>query len=622
MRVGTLTKFNRKKNLWISRKHPLYLEPIGFKTLYAAAVLMHTRLNNSANPLSNFELERLITKGLNLTSKDTITMMHLSKEVELLVDEVILALDTTEKKLFFLFDLYNVSMSQYHISESEQKSIDLFADLLEIDNGTKNLILQFISSSYCEEYAGCLTLFEQMQKQGWPLSMTDLSYYMLNYYYMAEISPKNILPYKENHFHGNCTFFGTIVIPKNTTLHIANAIVKVEGNFLVKGGSLLIENSWVEFSKQTDRSHSSHFFIQSEENGTIQCKNTTFECAHSGGLILALNSNVSVSYCTILNTSFSSSIVCNGDSLVVKNSTFGNCFSSQNGGAIFIQRGSAQIQHSQFYNCSSHNGGAIFANATSVIDNCYFEHCYAVEFGSAIYYNGEIRSNVEKCDYSNCHPKETAILQYIGGRQEFIVSDETTIRYSTIFDCPVSIKEFGILQVEHATLYLHYTLICHGILHMKNVRVQPFEPLEGRDLIAIESPKNCHFTNCDFNGMEQYGIFRATRARLHISGCIFRNTANGRAIYNAFQPMIDGCVFSYCEEGAVYCNSGKITNSQFINCRAKSGAGIIMYGNRGQIEHCDFHRCVSDYSGGAIDISGSYHIVDCHYKECKPNNVS
>jgi len=50
MRVGTLTKFNKKKNLWISRKHPLYMEATGFKTLYAAAVLMHTRLNNKTNP--------------------------------------------------------------------------------------------------------------------------------------------------------------------------------------------------------------------------------------------------------------------------------------------------------------------------------------------------------------------------------------------------------------------------------------------------------------------------------------------------------------------------------------------------------------------------------------------
>lgn len=621
MRVGTLTKFNRKKNLWISKKHPLYLENIRFKTLYAAAILMHARLNNGANPLSNFELERLFTKGLNLASKDTLNIMTLSKDVEPLIDQIIQILNTQEKKLLFLFDLYNISMSQYHISENEQKSIDLFTDLLEINTEDKTLILQFISSSYCEEYNNCLSLFEQMQKRGWTVTMVELSYYMLNYSYIAEVSQKEILLHKEHHFHGNCVFQGTILIPEHTTIHITNAILKIEDNVIVKGGTLIIENSWVDFSKNTDSSLFDHFFIQSEHNGTVHLKNTTFECCHNGGLLCATNSNCSISYCTIRDTSFVSSVLCNGDFLTITNTTFRNCSSLQSGGSILIQKGSMQVQNCQFYNCNSHNGGAIFANASSVINNCYFENCCALEFGSAIYYNGEIRSNVEKCDYNNCYPKEDVIVQYIGGRRDFIISKETNIHYSTIFDCPVVIKEFGILEVTQATLYLRYTLVCHGILNMKNVHVYPYQ-LEGRDLFTIESPKSSHFINCDFDGMERYGVFRATRARLHITGCIFRNTANGRAIYNAFLPTINKCIFSYCQEGAVYCNSGRITNSKFINCRARSGAGIIMYGSKGQIEHCDFQRCVSDYSGGAIDISGSYHIVDCHYKECKPNNVS
>ena len=146
--------------------------------------------------------------------------------------------------------------------------------------------------------------------------------------------------------------------------------------------------------------------------------------------------------------------------------------------------------------------------------------------------------------------------------------------------------------------------------------------LEGRDLFSFETPKNCHFSGCEFDGMEQYGIFRAVRARLHISGCIFRNTANGRAIYNAFLPIIEECVFSYCQEGAVYCHAGNITNSQFINCHARSGGGILMYGARGKIVDCHFQRCTSNYSGGAIDTSGSYHIVGCTYEECRPHNVS
>ena len=621
MRVGTLTKFNRKKNLWISRKHPLYMENLGFKTLYSAAILMHTRLNNTANPFSNFELERMITKGLNLTSKETISMMNLAKDVQFLIDEIVLALDTQQKKLFFLFDLYNVSMSEYNISVNEQKSIDLFADLLEIPYDTKNLILQFISSAYCREYSTCLAIYEQMQDRKWPVTMTDLSYYMLNYSYTHEIYPEDIKNDQTYYFRGNCTFHGTITIPENCTIHIANAIVKIEKNFEVYGGKLIIENSWVDFSGRVKSSEFEHAFIHTHRYSKVQLKNSTFQCFHNGGLLFSSHSSTQVEHSTIRDTSFISAIVAHGEAIHISQCDFKNCFSRQNGGAIFIQKGVAQIQNCNFTNCNSHNGGAIFASDRSVISHCYFENCCAVEFGSAIFYNGEIRSNIEKCDYSNCYPKDDVIIQTIASKRDFTVANETTIRYSTIFTCPILIREYGILNINNASIYLRYPITCNGMLNMKNSKITGLD-FDGRDFIAFETPKNCHFTNCEFDGAEKNGIFRAVRARLHIHVCIFRNTANGRAIYNAFLPIIDHCVFSYCQEGAVYCHAGKITNSQFINCRARSGGGIIMYGARGQIEHCHFERCMSNYSGGAIDTSGSYHIVDCTYNDCHPDNVS
>lgn len=621
MRVGTLTKFNKKKNLWISRKHPLYMEATGFKTLYAAAVLMHTRLNNKTNPFSNFELERLITKGFSLSSKDTITIMNLSKDVQFLIDEIVAALETRKKKLFFLLDLYTVSMSDYNISVNEQKSLDLFADLLEFTEEERNLILQFVSSAYCNEYDNCLVLYHKMQTNGWPVTMTDLSYYMVSYPYTENVHPEDIKEETTYYFRGNCCFHGTITIPAKTTVHISNAIVSIEQNFIVEGGTLLIENSSVEFSKETPSSTFQHAFIRSHRNSTIQLKNCTFQCSHNGGLLSASHSIIKITDCTIKDTSFISALVINGDTARIQNCTFKNCFSSQNGGAIFIQYGNAQIKQCNFTNCNSHNGGAIFANKHTIITNCYFDNCCAVEFGSAIYYNGPIRANIENCNYSHCYPKDDVIIQYIDSKKTYFITKETLLRYSTIFNCPVVVDDFGVLEIQNCTVYLRYTLLCKGTLLMKNSKVFGLN-LEGRDLFSFETPKNCHFSNCEFDGMEQHGIFRAVRARLHISGCIFRNTANGRAIYNAFLPIIDDCIFSYCQEGAVYCHAGKITNSQFINCHARSGGGIIMYGARGEIEHCHFERCTSNYSGGAIDSSGSYHIVNCSYIDCKPDNVS
>lgn len=621
MRVGTLSKFNKKKNLWISRKHPLHLETTEFKTLYAAAIFMHARLNTQNNTLNNFEIERLITKGLELTSKETIQIMNLAKDVEQLVDRIVLELDTYEKKLLFLFDLYNVSVSGYNLSANQQKSVDLFANLLEISEEENHLIFNFISSAHCNEYDNCMDLYYNMKEENCSLTLSQLSYYMLNYPYTDHIYDNQLQANETYYFHGNCEFHDTIYIPEHTTLHISNAVVKIHRNFVLSGGTLIIENSWVDFPRKINSSSFEHAFISANHHSVIKLHNTNFQCYHNGGLLHSVDGTVSVEHCTIKDTSFISAIVSNDHNIYIAHCNFKNCFSRQNGGAISIHNGACQIHHCSFVNCNSHIGGGIYAGERTVITNCYFDNCCAVTYGSAIYYNGEIRSNVDKCEHINCYPKDEVIIQYIGGIKEYVISKETFLRCSTIFDCPVVIKELGILQIENASIYLKYTLLCKGILNMKKSKAKGYD-LEGRDLINFETPKNCHFLNCEFDGMERHGIFRAVRARLHIKECIFRNSANGRAIYNAFLPKIDDCIFSYCQGGAVYCNSGEITNSKFINCRAKSGGGIIMYGSRGKVEHCDFHRCTSNYSGGAIDVSGSYHIVDCFYKDCKPNNVS
>lgn len=622
MRTGILTKFNRKKNLWISKKHPLFLENNGFKTLYASALLMHTRLNNNTNPLSNLELERLIIKGFQLTSKEMISMMTLSKEITMLVDEIIDALDTKRKKLLFYFDLLNLSTSSLEITQEEHKSLDLFAELIGITNTEKELITQFISASHREQYKDCLQIFDQMELTGFPLTMTDISYYMIKYNYQNRITPGDIRPDTTNYFSGDCLFEGTFFLPSNTTIHISNALVKVKGNFVIDAGTLHIENSWIDFSQESPIEDFSNAFLYVRNHGNLQLKNTTLQCSHNGGLLHQLNGSTTIEHCIIKNTSIVPAIVSNKHTLSIQHSTFSHCFSKQKGGALFIRSGSSQVQNCVFTDCMAHYGGAIYANDHTMILGCSFEHCYATEYGSAIFYHGEIRSNIERCDCNHCYPKENMILQYIGEQiTSYNITKETTFTYSTVFDCPVFIDEFGIFSMEHATLYLHHHIICHGIINLKRVKVREYQ-MEERDFFRLQTPKTCHFSNCEFDANGNHGIIYAERARIRVSGCVFKNTAGGRAIYNAFMPVIDSCVFSHCEEGALYCNAGKITNSTFINCRGRSGAGIIMYGTRGQIEHCHFQRCISEYSGGAVDMSGSRHIVGCSFEECRPNNIS
>lgn len=103
---------------------------------------------------------------------------------------------------------------------------------------------------------------------------------------------------------------------------------------------------------------------------------------------------------------------------------------------------------------------------------------------------------------------------------------------------------------------------------------------------------------------------------------MFRNTYGGRAVFNAYRPVIKESIFNFCQDGAIYTQGGEIEKCVFVNCRAKSGAGISMYGNKGLVKHCNFKRCIAKKGGGAIDRQVGTHIEKCQFEECKPADIS
>ena len=129
MRVGTLTKSNRKKNLWISRKHPLYMENISFKTLYAAAVLMHTRLNETCNPLNNFEFDiSKFAKDLNKKPKDIIKVLNDLSEKELISLDIVKNNDDIKENIN-INNLYK-RLTYLYVEEdkSEENKVDIVSE--------------------------------------------------------------------------------------------------------------------------------------------------------------------------------------------------------------------------------------------------------------------------------------------------------------------------------------------------------------------------------------------------------------------------------------------------------------------------------------------------------------
>ena len=187
--------------------------------------------------------------------------------------------------------------------------------------------------------------------------------------------------------------------------------------------------------------------------------------------------------------------------------------------------------------------------------------------------------------------------------------------------CGCKILAEGNLIVEDANLYLNCPIHCRGSLQMKNVRLIS-NHMQDTDMIILEHTRNCRIHHCEFNGMGKTGGLSASGSRITVTKSIFRNINGGRAIYNAYSPEIRECVFNFCQEGAVYAQNGNIKRCVFVNCRGKSGAGVLMYGNKGAIEQCNFRRCISDYSGGAIDRSLGQQVVKCVFEECKPDNIS
>lgn len=618
LRQGTLAKFNHKKNMWISPRHPLYQKGAEFKIYYCAGILLHTRLNKGAGSFSNLQLERLMKSGFCLNSKETIEVMKLSQEVKTTVDHLLELLLNPMEQYIFIMDLANVSINEMSITIEEQKSIDLFAKLLDIDNKTKNLLIQYVTSAFYESYYDCKQLYEEMQRLGLGLKIGQLQYFTPNYEYIEVIEEEKIQNGKTI-WQGGYRLSHSLVIPYGAELQLTDAVLYLNGNIEIKGGILKIENSKVICGNTG--SITGEFYIKAGHGASVVIEDTVIDVKDAGGFLEMDKSNLAIKKSKISHTKKVSSIQLSDSALNIEETVFNDCISSENGGAIQIKNGTGQLKNCRFANCEAQNGGAIYSSNTVFISDCEFERCYARFHGGGIYAVGEIRSNVERCHFQDCLPKHENILQHLEGEETITIKKEHKIKYSTILECPIVVEEFGVLEIVNSLVYVGVGIQCSGILNMKNVKMCEYN-LKERDLVSFHTTKTCYIVNCEFDGHLKCGIFRAAGARLDISHSIFRNVSNGRAIYDAFMPIVKDCVFTMCQNGALYCNSGKVINTHFVNCRARSGAGILMYGNRGEVENSMFVRCVSDYSGGGIDMSGSYHVINCHYEECKPNNIS
>ncbi len=617
MIIDNLTKFNQRKKMWMTPKHPLYIKPIEYRILYGAAVFMQAELDRLNSPLNNFELQRLLSAGFRLDSDAMSKVLRYSKENSTVIDYFLEHFETDREKYLLLLDMLNVSIVNETIKDEAVESVELFGKMFGVSKQAQRLLLEFAKAAQLEDVTSSRELLHQMHTQGMELSPVDMKYYIMQLWETIECNQQMLNAEREVRIVERCVIYEDLVLRTGMELVFDHAEVRIFGNILLEGGNLRIEDSKV--IRKGDR----HRACVNMKNAysRITIINSEVDCRNLGMMVRAEAGELYMDNSSIYQTTRGAAIRFWGYAICVKNSTFTDCYSHEDGGALMIQTPNAIMEGCKFRNCEAKKGGAIFAIEGAKITNCTFTECNVAEYGAAIFYRGLVRANVHHLQYKRCSPSGGETVQYLEKLSTLQIVGEYRIMVSTVINSPLIVESAGRLIIENANIYLSYPIRCRGTIQMKNVKLINKNLME-QDMLILEHSKACTIHHCEFNGMGKSGGIYASGCRMTVTKSLFRNTKGGRAIYDAFSPDINECIFNFCQDGAVYAQNGDIKKSVFVNCRAKSGAGILMYGKLGSIEQCNFRRCISDFSGGAIDRALGQKISKCIYEDCKPDNIS
>lgn len=610
-----LKRLRNKKKMWITPKHPIYFQSMDFKIIYAAGIFMHAGLHKTVNTLNNFELERLLTKGLLFSQKDKAQVIGLAHKEKKILDIIIKVLKHPILKELFLMDLINVSMGSDIMSEEERESINIFAELLGITDEQEKILEQFVIAAFFHDKPKARKMLEEMPKHGISLTIAELKYYISDLDFVIEVDETLLEKKSVVKLTDQCEIREDIIISKGKRLVISNGDIAMYGTIVLDGGTVQIKDSQLR-----KRSSNGKPLIHSKSYSELDIVDSEFWCKGCCSAISMENGTMFIKDSKIKET-LGNGIIFKGDKLYIDNVSFEDCFSCQNGGAIYVGNGTGQIKNCSFYDCQGILGGAVYAKYGIEIKDCTFNFCKALEYGGAIFYEGEIEEQIKNCYYTHCYPRGEEIIQHLIGTGDHVVETKYIITWNTLLEQSIIVGEKGVLKIEEAFVYLKKPIVCRGVLDIRHSKVKGID-LQGRDMFIVEWARDANLAYSEFDGNLQYGVFRASGTRIKMDSCIIRNTAGGRGVFDAYASVMRNCIFSFCQKGGIYIQGGKIIDCQFINCRGKSGAGILLYGGNGNIENCRFIRCVSIYSGGGIDSTGRCLVKDCVFEECKPNNLT
>lgn len=611
-----LTKMNHRKKMWMSPKHPFYMQKKEFKQMYGAGIFIHAGLNKTVNTLNNFELERLLTVGLGLDNKDMATVIRYARDEKAVVEFLIRELREPVSRYLYLLDMLSVSMRSTELSDKEVEAVEAYADMFQVKQEKLELLVEFASYAYQGDAAQCEILYEKMKKLNMGFSLQNIRYYITELSYAVVIDQRQLELEKEIVVADNCEIHEDIVLYEGMMLTFDHTTVRVYGNISLMGGELRILHSRIIKKNESHRS-----CIHVKRDARVYVQNSMFECRNKGMAIKQEDGMLTVLFSRFYETARGSAIRFWGKQLTITNCIFTDCYSPEDGGAVFVSGGKAGITGSSFINCEARRGGAICCHDETEIRNCSFLECKAEEYGAAVYGTTMLQDNLGDLKFEGCCPEEASVVQYLGAKGSMRIIDTIKIQVSSIIDCAIVVEETGTLLVENAVLYVNIPIVCKGKLQMRKVHVKAGY-IKDDDMLMLIRAKECTLDFVEIDGGCKCGGIHATGTRMKASRCVFRNIVSGRAVYDAYMPVITACVFNFCQDGAVLSQGGTITNCMFINCRSRSGAGIILRGRGGAVSGCTFRRCIAEYGGGGIKKTGSHRIEGCTYEDCKPSGIS
>ena len=245
MIVDNLTKFNQKKKLWMTPKHPLYGKSVEYKILYGAVVFMHAEINCLSSPLNNFELERLLASGFRLDSDGMAKVLRSSQEKSVVIDQIMRAFASDLEKYLLMLDMINVSLRDMKIQEQEEESIRLFSKMFGVTQTELSLLTEFALGAQEENVPKCREILHRMHMQGMDLSPVDMKYYIMRLWETMECTQEMLEGQREVRIVERCLIKQDLVLSRGMRLVFDHAEVRIYGNILLDGGELIVEESKV-----------------------------------------------------------------------------------------------------------------------------------------------------------------------------------------------------------------------------------------------------------------------------------------------------------------------------------------------------------------------------------------